>query len=250
MSGYNSGEPSCLATEYEAESSHSGVLQPGVYLEHSSKHVRVFFDQSRQMLSSAVLMGGLVNARQIVNMKVNAHGCEREYESPQLTLKNYCSERQWDENGVGMMTAASMDSLRVVQSVVQGVALTVLVTAGVTNARRAGDRAEWRQVKAIPHQQGTINTIIILSARLTQTALVEALVVATEAKAAAMQQSAIISPVSQQIATGTGTDSIVLSNGTGSEDIAYCGKHMVLGESIARMVIEATCSSLEYEVTG
>lgn len=250
MKGGDALELSRAAAKAAIKVSHSGVLQSGVYLEHSSQHVRVLFDQPRQMLSSAVLGGGLVNAGQIVNMKVDAHGDDQHCEPPQATLENYCLAQQWDVKGVGMMTAASMNSLRVLQSTVQGVALTVLVTAGVRNARRAGDRAEWRQINAVPQMPGTINTIVIFSALLTPAAMVEALVVATEAKAAAMQQSGIISPVSRQIATGTGTDSIVLVNGAGHEAIAYCGKHVLLGECLARLVIDATCSAVDYEGAG
>jgi len=77
-------------------------------------------------------------------------------------------------------------------------------------------------------------------------AMVEATMLATEAKAAALQNANILSSVSQQIATGTGTDAIAVVSGSGPQEIAFCGKHVLLGETIGRLVISAVESSIHF----
>jgi adenosylcobinamide amidohydrolase len=67
----------------------------------------------------------------------------------------------------------------------------------------------------------------------------------TEAKVAALQNLDIISPVSNQPATGTGTDSIAIAADSKAKKIQYCGKHVVFGEILARLVIEAVISSID-----
>ena len=137
-----------------------------------------------------------------------------------------------------------MNSLRIEQACVEGVDITVLVTTGINNARRAGDKADIQELLGITEEVGTINLILICSARLTDAAMLEAVMVATEGKAAALQDAAVLSPVSGRLATGTGTDAIAVVSGEGPQEIAFCGKHVLLGEWIGRLVIAAVTSSL------
>ena len=147
-----------------------------------------------------------------------------------------------------MMTAASMDSLRISRESIQGVDIIVLVTSGLSNPRRAGDKAEYRIISEQAQGPGTINTIVITSGILSRAAMVEALMIATEAKAAALQQVKIKSSVSNGIATGTGTDAIAIVSGHGPGEIKYCGKHVLFGEVLGRLVIEAVTSSISWEL--
>ncbi len=211
-------------------------------LQHNDDHVQLAFSSPQRVLSSAILNGGFVIADHIVNRKVPKNGnfCE----APDKSLSNYSSAQGWRGNIVGMMTAASMDSLRVEQVNVEGVDITVLVTTGINNARRAGDKADVQELLAITEEVGTINLILVFSAKLTDTAMLEAAMVATEAKAAALQNAGILSPISHQVATGTGTDAIAIVSGDGSQEIEFCGKHVLLGEWIGRLVIAAVTSSL------
>jgi len=193
-------------------------------------------------MSSAILNGGLIKADHIVNRKVpqNSSSCE----APDRSLLDYANTQGWQGNVVGMMTAASMNSLCIKQAYVEGVDITVLVTTGINNARRAGDKADIQDLLGITEEVGTINLILICSARLSDAAMLEAVMVATEGKAAALQDADVLSPVSRRLATGTGTDAIAVVSGDGPQEIAFCGKHVLLGEWIGRLVIAAITSSL------
>ena len=216
-------------------------------LEHSADHIHVEFNLPHKVLSSAVFNGGMTEAKHILNLKV-----PKSYtgtEAPEITLTNYCAKANWDGTTVAMMTAASMDSFRLAVEVVQGVEIAVLVTTGLSNPRRAGDRAEYRQISTPVKEIGTINIIAMTSANLTDTAMVEALLTVTEAKTAALQDANIISPISNKIATGTGTDSVAMVSGHSAETISYCGKHVLFGEILGRMVTETVASSIEWYQT-
>lgn len=211
-------------------------------LQCNGEHVHITFSSPQRVMSSAILNGGLVEASHILNRKVGnrSSSCE----APDSSLRDYAASQNWQGKVVGMMTAASMDSLRIERACVEGVDVAVLVTAGISNARRAGDKADIQELLALSKEVGTINLVLICSARLTDAAMLEAVMVATEAKAAALQDAGVLSPVSGQLATGTGTDAIAVVSGDGPQEIEFCGKHVLLGQCIGRLVIAALTSSL------
>lgn len=217
-----------------------------ISFEHTQNHLHLEFDNPHQVISSAVLNGGLVMADHFVNIKVSKSSEEsvEPLPSPETTLSKYCENFNWHGTVVGMMTAASMDSFRIAKKREQGVDLAVLVTTGLSNLRRAGDHAEYRIMGESSQEIGTINIIVLTSATLTQPALIEALMVATEAKAAALQSLGVKSAILPGIATGTGTDAMAIVNGQGKPTVQYCGKHVLFGEILAKLVIEALTSSI------
>jgi iron complex transport system ATP-binding protein len=109
-------------------------------------------------------------------------------------------------------------------------------TVGVTNAVRAGELpiADSRLRRPV----GTINIILVTNARLTASAMVGAVQVATESKAAVLLERAIRSSVSPAIATGTGTDAVVVACGlrTDGPMLRYSGTHTEIGAMIGRLV--------------
>jgi adenosylcobinamide amidohydrolase len=215
-------------------------------LEQTSEHIWVGFGSEQPVLSSAVLNGGACAASNILIMKVakNYEGTKQISENPENTLAEYCRQLRLSGTTVAMMTAASMDSFRLVSRSSQGVEISAMVTAGISNARCAGDRAEWRTFQTDADPTGTINIIILTNATMSPAAMVESVMLATEAKTVAMRKLGVKSPVSGAIATGTGTDAIAVANGFGSETIRYCGKHVIFGEMLASVVIEAITESL------
>jgi len=229
-----------------------------IAVEHTEQHLYLSFSKPHQILSSAVLNGGLQRACGVLNLKVPKQLSE--FEPAEQTLSRYgadlgcegvgcgCEDADLNEKGVlvGMMTAASMASYRLACRKEQGVEIFVLATAGLSNARRAGDLAEYRRMTSEPEEAGTINLMVATNACLTQAAMVESLMMITEAKAAVLQDARIISPVSGLIATGTGTDSVAVINGFGPE-VGYCGKHVLFGELLAQAVIEAVQGAVSWD---
>lgn len=210
-----------------------------------SEDLLVTFPAPRRVLSSAVLGGGFTEASFILNHWVQRetpdNGDERGCEiGPRLDayLQARIRELGIDGRGVGLMTAVNIPKNLVALHLgfkerwVEG-----FFTVGVGNAVRAGDPASDIEEEKATRLVGTINMILIARAALSDAAMVEALQVATEAKAAVLLESGIRSTVSSRAATGTGTDCTAIVSGEGAP-LRYAGTHTRMGELIGRVVSE------------
>lgn len=217
-------------------------------IEHNDQFLHVEFDTPTKILSSAILNGGFQNANHFLNTKVDANfnGERTEFEKPQVSLARMVETNSWSGVCVGMMTAAIMKTFRKVHIEEQGVWIDALVTAGVSNARRAGDPADYKFMNEECEKVGTINILIVTNASLSDAAMVECLMMIAEAKAACMQDLNVKSRISDNIATGTGTDSAAIACGDGPE-VIYCGKHVLFGELLAKAVIQGITQSLQAD---
>ena len=134
-----------------------------------------------------------------------------------------------------LFTGADMDNLAIKRKRFKEMEVYALVTAGVkSNALRTSvDEGRF-------YEPGTINIILLPNMRLTPRAMTRAIISATEAKTAALQDLDIRSGYTPLIhqATGTGTDNIIVVEGKGNK-IDNAGGHTKMGELIARAVYEA-----------
>ncbi len=159
-----------------------------------------------------------------------------------------------DQECATLGTAANMRYAAIQQANFRDLEVVALCTGGVeTNAGRAGDPASVYETngafervgeqKHVTH--GTINTLLFISRELTPGAMVRAVMTATEAKTAALQELSVNSRYSDGLATGTGTDQIGIAARlhTGTP-LTGAGKHCVLGELIGKTVHDAVCATL------
>ena len=214
-------------------------------IEHTPDYVHVAFDNPHLVLSSAVLNGGFVKADHIVNLRVPKDLPDRGAPgTPAECVARHCRDKGLGGSCVGMMTAANMESMRTTRYRFQDVEITAIVTAGISNLRRAGDKADFCEQPDQHPAPGTVNTVVISNVALTGAGMVEAAMIAAEAKAAALQDLALLSPVSKAVATGTGTDAIAVACAQREVKVSYAGKHTRFGELLAKSVIESTTSSV------
>jgi len=154
------------------------------------------------------------------------------------------------ETTAGLLTAARMKHAAVVTESFRGLEVTALVTAGIeVNGGRAGDPASYYQESGkIFSIGGTINTILITNADLPERTCIQVVMTATEAKTVALQQLMAQSRYSSGIATGSGTDGIVIiADTTSSHHLTDAGKHSKLGELIGTTVIKGTTEALNRQ---
>jgi adenosylcobinamide hydrolase len=150
----------------------------------------------------------------------------------------------------GLITRAEMKNAAIVSESFRDIAVCAIVTAGIDkNGGRAGDPASYYENgDCFEPVGGTINTILLISAALPEHAMMRALMTATEAKVAAIQQLMARSIYSTGIATGSGTDMIaVVADPSSKIHLSDAGKHSKLGELIGKTVIQATLAALEKE---
>lgn len=141
-----------------------------------------------------------------------------------------------------LCTGAKMDNLSVQRVEYEDMILYALVTAGVeTNAIRASvDEGRF-------YEPGTINVIILANMRLSPRARTRAMISATEAKAAALQDLDIRSSYSPRYqATGTGTDEVLVVEGRG-KTLENAGGHSKLGELIAKATYQGVKESISLQ---
>ncbi|MCG8551785.1 MAG: helical backbone metal receptor [Desulfobacterales bacterium] len=142
-----------------------------------------------------------------------------------------------------LMTGADMGNLSIRTEKFKEMKVTALVTAGVmSNAVRMGADA------GMFYEPGTINILILTNMHLTRRAMSRAIISATEAKTALLEDLDIRSSVSGAAhpATGTGTDNILVAAGQGAP-IDNTGGHSKMGELIAKAVYAGVKDAVEKQ---
>ncbi|MCB9959264.1 MAG: adenosylcobinamide amidohydrolase [Rhodospirillaceae bacterium] len=154
-------------------------------------------------------------------------------------------------DAVGLMTSAPVADHAVVRRVCRdgggaAVAVEVVLTLGLNNAERVGRRVH-TGAAAGPPPPGTINLVCHVSRPLTQAALLETLSVATQARTAAVMALGLALPPDGALATGTGTDCIVVAAPLAAAHrpppAAYAGTHTAIGEAVGAAVMDAVAEA-------
>ncbi len=208
--------------------------------------------QQHRVLSHAVLRPGLVVARQVAWCQVRDDEL-----TPPVDPAQHLHDRlsaAGISDAVGLLTGADLGEFVDVTRVAPGLAVRVLATVGLDNARRAGDH--WDVPPPMtgadvvplddagaddepPRKAGTINVLACASRPLTDAALIEMLAIAVEARAMAVLEGDVVSRRSGRPATGTGTDCTVVAAPCGAPALQYAGKHTALGHLVGAAVAEA-----------
>ncbi|MDR1166052.1 MAG: adenosylcobinamide amidohydrolase [Deltaproteobacteria bacterium] len=143
-----------------------------------------------------------------------------------------------------IFTGADMRNLAIKSASYRDLTVVALVTAGAeSNALRASKDS------GAFYEPGTINIILLSNRALSPGGAASAIVVATEAKSAALwdldvrsSQTPLANP-----ATGTGTDDVIVVLGGAGAPLDYTGGHAKIGELIARVVYDAVSEALRKQ---
>ena len=122
------------------------------------------------------------------------------------------------DHTTGLDTAANLDNMVVITKRWKDLQITAAVSGGAdVNALCAGDPAFLTESDGspCPVPPGTINIFLITDRALAPGAMTELMLTATEAKTAVLRDLMQGSSVSRELATGTGTDGMVIICKTG-----------------------------------
>ncbi|MDP3598188.1 MAG: adenosylcobinamide amidohydrolase, partial [Nitrospirota bacterium] len=174
--------------------SNSGGMQTAFRV--SRKTLIVDLGGLRTVLSSAPKAGGLTRARYILNHQVAANSMVKgdrdknvRCADPARTLSQLALSLDIRDPFVGLMTAVSLADLVTVRVSHDEMWVEGFVTVGTSNAVRAGEPVILGRRMNSQTQAGTINLILVTNARLSGSAMVGMVQVATEAKTAALLQA-------------------------------------------------------------
>ncbi len=184
---------------------------------------------ARQVLSWSLNRPGFVTARRILWREVRNADLPRDFDVAAWLAGEL--KRADAEDAVCLLTSRNIDSFTQSSATVGATTAHCVATVGLTNAERVGHR-----IPANPAAYGTINIAVSLDCALSQTGLIEAMSIATQARTAAILEVGLRLPVG--LATGTGTDCIALAAPHGSQD--YAGLHTETGEALGAAVYRAT----------
>ncbi|MEU7526937.1 adenosylcobinamide amidohydrolase [Saccharothrix sp. NPDC042600] len=201
------------------------VLEPEVWAQPGVGRPALVwrFPVEVRAVSTAVVGGGLGGCRWVLNVEVH----DEYHRDPVEHLNSLAGERRLEGPGVGLLTAARV--LRYTTGADDGV--ECVTTVGLThpvNAARPVPLSE----EPTRFTAGTINTVCWVPAPLDDSALVNAVVTATEAKAQALRDTGFD-------ATGTPSDAVVVCAEPGGGE-RYGGPRSRWGARLANAVYEAT----------
>jgi adenosylcobinamide amidohydrolase len=221
-------------------------LWKGLSLQLLEDRIELALLENLHALSSAVHPGGFSDANRIINWKVPlTYQCD----DPVRDIVKQC--KAWECNPdttVGLITAAKLTHASVAEFEGDRFKLLCCTTVGTRNAARAGKpRSTFSAYSA-----GTINVIVLIDGQMTEAAMVNAVITATEAKSAALQQLGISEMATGDIATGTTTDAIVIGvtqAASWNAVHAYAGAATTIGCSIGEAVYETVleAASTQHE---
>ena len=158
------------------------------------------------------------------------------------------------EQTVAMGTAAKLEERAEVMDSFHGIQVEAIVTAGIDhNGGRAGDPPSYDELTGenLLPPPGTINIMLFIDAQLPEGVLTQAIITATEAKSAALQELQAGSCYSRGLATGSGTDTIMVVSNLEAPTMLYdAGLHSCLGSTIGRVVKEAVQKALKFHGIG
>jgi len=223
----------------------------------NNKSMVYHFADKRIVSSTSPLNGGTTDAlNSVFNFDETPESggwCQMKAETYEGHLGVIANELGLERDSTtGLSTTVSIENTVILQSEYHGKEIVVFCTAGVdVNAARAGDPAGYDEatVTADVHK-GTINLIVSCDVALPPGSLNRAIITLTEAKSAALQELVVGSCYSQELATGSGTDGIiVISNPSSDLTLSNTGAHSKLGEILGRLTKRAVKKAL-YAQTG
>jgi len=189
-----------------------------------------------RVLSWAPFRPGYTTARAVVWREVKNADLPRDFDVESW----FAREMQAWPDAVGMLTSRDIGTYHLAGVTVDGITATCLATVGLSNAEAVGTRRPYHSA-----DWGTINLCTAVDAALTETAQLEALSIAVQARTAAVMEAGLTLPTGT--ATGTGTDCAALACDPG--DTRYAGLHTAIGEAVGAATRRAiTAAAADWQV--
>ncbi|GIP29434.1 adenosylcobinamide amidohydrolase [Paenibacillus sp. J23TS9] len=222
-------------TEYASE------VWPGLVLKQGERHLLLQSPSMLEAMGSAVHGGGVTRLRRMTNIYVDRfYDCS----DPVRDVIEWLREWRYPiDTTAGLLTAVQLRHASVMEEKNDEAAVFCCVTSGTSNAARAGSE----RTTFPAYSPGTVNIMLLIDAKLTQAAMVNAVMTAVEAKAAALADLNVRDAENGQVATGTTSDAIILGVSQSAAcpvEHQYAGTATHLGAMIGRAVYDAVKEGL------
>ena len=210
------------------------------------------FSQKAKVLSTSPLNGGITrHLSHVVNINCmnGSYECKMLGDTYEKDLAAHVHALGLSPSCTTALSTAAWTELRAIEEVCfRDLTVTAVVTGGIdSNGMHPGDPASYYEEDGNYEMlsPGTINIFLFINQNLTDAAMSRALMLCGESKAAAVSQLLLGSCYSEEIATGSGTDGIVIaSNLDGTRTLTDASGHSKLGELIGKSVKSAVKQAL------
>jgi adenosylcobinamide hydrolase len=183
------------------------------------RDVRVWrFDEPQLCISSGPVGGGIGLRSWIINAQVPIDYARTDLEAH---VRELATVHRCEGDGVGMLTAADVNDASIAEEGAIEVCATVGVTLPTWAAAADGVARPWRP--------GTVNIVAQVPVRLSDAALVNAVMTVTEAKAQALFEVGVPG-------TGTASDALCIACDPHGAVEAFAGPRSRVGAPLARAV--------------
>ena len=208
-------------------------------MQFEHRHPWLIADLGTEMraLSWAPHNPGYVFTRKVVWREVRNADLTKDFDAEAWLATEMASVEL--SQAVGLLTSRSLASHHFAEAQIGPCRAQALATVGLGNAERVGRRLGARS------SVGTINTLVCINQGLSDVALLEAISIVAEARTAAVSKVGHL--LSTGVATGTGTDCIVIAAPQGAA--VHVGKHTDVGEALGGAVYAATLAGAQEWMT-
>ena len=209
-------------------------MPPTLTLTHDAPWLIARFAAPQRLLSWSLNRPGLQTAERVAWLQIDGADLGPEVD-PQAYLNGRLAAAKL-EPAIGLLTSRDLDQFQRATVERGSIKADSVITLGLSNAERVGAR----RTKVPPAPvAGTINLLCHLSKPLSESALLEALSIATQARTTAILELGHTPDPACGAVTGTGTDCIVIACPIGEPALPFAGLHTDVGEAIGAAVFQA-----------
>ncbi|MGD0450328.1 MAG: adenosylcobinamide amidohydrolase [Candidatus Bathyarchaeia archaeon] len=214
-------------------------LAGGTKLIVKENVLAVICDTALITVSSAFYNGGYKQIKAVLNVGVPEGYNDRSLHLDPLKLINSSAAKLGiTKDYLAMVTAAKINNYSLVSKKADDFSVSVVVTAGCKHGESSGEEMDVQEI------HGTINIIVLIDGKPTESCVVASLITATEAKSAALRDLDVRSLYTGDSATGSITDSVTIASTDIGKTISYGGPASKLGKLVGNCTRKAVTEAL------
>ncbi len=214
-------------------------LAGGTKLIVKDNVLAVICDTALITVSSAFYNGGYKQIKAVLNVGVPEGYNDRSLHLDPLKLINSSAAKVGiTKDYLAMVTAAKINNYSLVQKKTNDFSVSVAVTAGCKHGESSGEEMDVQEI------HGTINIIVLIDGKPTESCMIASVITATEAKSAALRDLDIRSFYTGDSATGSITDSVTIASTDNGKTISYGGPASKLGKLVGFCTRKAVTEAL------
>jgi adenosylcobinamide amidohydrolase len=200
----------------------------------------VICDNTLMAVSSAFYNGGTKQIKAVLNVGVPEGYNDRSLHLDPLSLiTSSAAKLGFTKDYLAMVTAAKISNYSLVTKKAEDFSVTVAATAGCKHGESSGEEMDVQEISS-----GTINIIVLIEGKPTESCMVASVITATEAKSAALRDLDIRSLYTGDSATGSITDSVTIASTNLGKTISYGGPASKLGKLVGHCTRKAVAEAL------